>query len=165
MANPFRSRQIPGALKTEFSARSNETKLMKWTAQRFPWIYVLSCAGGSCSSKYNQLGQTPQFLASLVGGRPIGMFGSSASNGAINPTTNLPYPTITGLSVKAMGSLGTTRKATLKISCYTDEELLELQKCYFIPGLNVRVQWGWSCLLYTSPSPRDRQKSRMPSSA
>ena len=25
--------------------------------------------------------------------------------------------------------------------------------------------WGWTCLLYTSPSPRDRQKSRMPSSA
>ena len=24
---------------------------------------------------------------------------------------------------------------------------------------------GWACLLYTSPSPRDRQKSRMPSSA
>ena len=29
-------------------------------------------------------------------------------------------------------------------------------------------EWGgksWACLLYTSPSPRDRQKSRMPSSA
>ena len=26
-------------------------------------------------------------------------------------------------------------------------------------------RWGKSCLLYTSPSPRDRQKSRMPSSA
>ena len=25
--------------------------------------------------------------------------------------------------------------------------------------------WVWDCLLYTSPSPRDRQKSRMPSSA
>ena len=24
---------------------------------------------------------------------------------------------------------------------------------------------SWACLLYTSPSPRDRQKSRMPSSA
>ena len=24
---------------------------------------------------------------------------------------------------------------------------------------------NWVCLLYTSPSPRDRQKSRMPSSA
>ena len=27
------------------------------------------------------------------------------------------------------------------------------------------IQWISSCLLYTSPSPRDRQKSRMPSSA
>ena len=27
------------------------------------------------------------------------------------------------------------------------------------------VELSWSCLLYTSPSPRDRQKSRMPSSA
>ena len=25
--------------------------------------------------------------------------------------------------------------------------------------------WSYLCLLYTSPSPRDRQKSRMPSSA
>ena len=29
----------------------------------------------------------------------------------------------------------------------------------------VSIQVGMSCLLYTSPSPRDRQKSRMPSSA
>ena len=25
--------------------------------------------------------------------------------------------------------------------------------------------WAWGCLLYTSPSPRDRTRSRMPSSA
>ena len=30
---------------------------------------------------------------------------------------------------------------------------------------NVRQGWHKACLLYTSPSPRDRQKSRMPSSA
>ena len=29
----------------------------------------------------------------------------------------------------------------------------------------VRMAQDFSCLLYTSPSPRDRQKSRMPSSA
>ena len=29
----------------------------------------------------------------------------------------------------------------------------------------LRVQHNFGCLLYTSPSPRDRQKSRMPSSA
>ena len=36
------------------------------------------------------------------------------------------------------------------------------------PELNSTVlnsDWFYSCLLYTSPSPRDRQKSRMPSSA
>ena len=27
------------------------------------------------------------------------------------------------------------------------------------------IDWPRGCLLYTSPSPRDRQKSRMPSSA
>ena len=27
------------------------------------------------------------------------------------------------------------------------------------------LNWGLHCLLYTSPSPRDRQKNRMPSSA
>ena len=34
-------------------------------------------------------------------------------------------------------------------------------------SLNLYGQWPWKrdCLLYTSPSPRDRQKSRMPSSA
>ena len=32
-------------------------------------------------------------------------------------------------------------------------------------ALEVRKVWINSCLLYTSPSPRDRQRSRMPSSA
>ena len=32
-------------------------------------------------------------------------------------------------------------------------------------GENTKDTKGNSCLLYTSPSPRDRQKSRMPSSA
>ena len=31
--------------------------------------------------------------------------------------------------------------------------------------LQIKVSQGPCCLLYTSPSPRDRQKSRMPSSA
>ena len=35
---------------------------------------------------------------------------------------------------------------------------------YFIKG-NVQKTLFYICLLYTSPSPRDRQKSRMPSSA
>ncbi len=40
----------------------------------------------------------------------------------------------------------------------------ELEKASFkvAEGFEVNL---WACLLYTSPSPRDRQKSRMPSSA
>ena len=37
---------------------------------------------------------------------------------------------------------------------------------YIIPGFLLIIIGGINgCLLYTSPSPRDRQKSRMPSSA
>ena len=39
-------------------------------------------------------------------------------------------------------------------------EMLRVTK----PG-GIVAAYAWDCLLYTSPSPRDRQKSRMPSSA
>ena len=39
----------------------------------------------------------------------------------------------------------------------------ELDEGYYNPSDYIYVKQG--CLLYTSPSPRDRQKSRMPSSA
>ena len=35
----------------------------------------------------------------------------------------------------------------------------------YVGLLDKIVSWAKNCLLYTSPSPRDRQKSRMPSSA
>ena len=35
----------------------------------------------------------------------------------------------------------------------------------FAPARNQAMEFLNGCLLYTSPSPRDRQKSRMPSSA
>ena len=40
---------------------------------------------------------------------------------------------------------------------------------YYLPGgdptKNIKEPVVYACLLYTSPSPRDRQKYRMPSSA
>ena len=46
----------------------------------------------------------------------------------------------------------------IAISIYDHVEQLSFGKAHFLAG-------GMFCLLYTSPSPRDRQKSRMPSSA
>ena len=47
------------------------------------------------------------------------------------------------------------------VGLYNFEELNVL-KYESLPG---NFGWPYFCLLYTSPSPRDRQKSRMPSSA
>ena len=47
-------------------------------------------------------------------------------------------------------------------SLKTMEEIRQGTLLSWPSGLNFE---SWACLLYTSPSPRDRQKSRMPSSA
>ena len=49
----------------------------------------------------------------------------------------------------------------------TDDEVLQVRETDE-PEVQIRrpvISDSWGCLLYTSPSPRDRQKSRMPSSA
>ena len=56
-------------------------------------------------------------------------------------------------------SRATALAAATQLQIATDEQL---------PGLSFYLYWRdhqLTCLLYTSPSPRDRQKSRMPSSA
>ena len=41
----------------------------------------------------------------------------------------------------------------------------KLDQDVILQEIGLEAQWTHFCLLYTSPSPRDRQKSRMPSSA
>ena len=54
----------------------------------------------------------------------------------------------------------TTTKMIGNVARYDGEgnQFVKLQLAEFAPK-------HWTCLLYTSPSPRDRQRSRMPSSA
>ena len=58
-----------------------------------------------------------------------------------------------------IGSATITNRLTTK-----GDEFLVLQYIGSTPGI-YGLGNNWNCLLYTSPSPRDRQKSRMPSSA
>ena len=50
-------------------------------------------------------------------------------------------------------------------NCCNDNPLKILGPHFYEEQWVVRVWMPEACLLYTSPSPRDRQKSRMPSSA
>ena len=138
MASPFSKKKLPGPVKSEFDARSNGAKLLKWTAQRFPWIHVMTMSD-ACGGDFKILGTGPNTQPAL-----LGTASSKAGLRSGAPGKYLPLTTIKSLDVKALGSLGTTRKATLSFDCFTDEELVELQKCYFIPGMDVRVQWGWN---------------------
>ena len=58
-----------------------------------------------------------------------------------------------------------TQSATIK-GTVVDYELINphVQMIIKVEQEGGKTQ-DWNCLLYTSPSPRDRQKSRMPSSA
>ena len=57
-----------------------------------------------------------------------------------------------------------------KVPIYKLKETNEVMKYYDEWGENNKYDqdmenWNYTCLLYTSPSPRDRTRSRMPSSA
>lgn len=142
--NPFKGVGVPGTVQTELNARAepDRSKLLKWTAKRVPWIHVMSMSS-ACGGDYKELGSSRVAL---------NLFGASPTKALYEEGTRLPLPNITGVDVGALGNLGSTRKATIKLKAYTDEQLVELQKCYFIPGMDVRCQFGWSesC---TEPSP------------
>ena len=57
---------------------------------------------------------------------------------------------------------------TIPLNQEAGEAFIEMQNAALKQGVFLEIVSGYrsyDCLLYTSPSPRDRQKSRMPSSA
>ena len=105
--NPFAGVDVPGTVQSEFTARADTNKMLQWAAKRVPWIHVMSMAS-SCDGKYTPLGN--------AAGVPA-LFGSVSSQAMYNNSTLLPLPIITGCDVAALGNLGTTRKANIKIKC------------------------------------------------
>ena len=63
------------------------------------------------------------------------------------------------------GSNGSRAEGALRVAVATDHDERALRTLHAnFPGVPT-LHGDIRCLLYTSPSPRDRQKSRMPSSA
>lgn len=124
--NLFSLKSVPGATRTELTARST-VKGVTWAAQRFPWVNIESMSD-ACGGEYASMSSK---LDTNV-------------NKSYEPGLVRPKPVITSVQVKKQGELGTTRSCTVELKAFTDAQLIALQKCYFIPGMTVRVQWGWS---------------------
>jgi hypothetical protein len=122
-SNPYAFRSVPQSVRNELASRSGKNGIL-WAAKRFPWIHITSLAS-PCNPQYETL--------------------SSLKNGSLYEKNKIrPLPTISDVSVKKLSDNGTTRRATIKLVAYTDNQLIELQKCYFIPGMGCRVEWGWN---------------------
>lgn len=122
-SNPYAFRSVPQSVRNELASRSGKNGIL-WAAKRFPWIHITSLAS-PCNPQYETL--------------------SSLKNGSLYEKNKVrPLPTISDVSIKKLSDNGTTRRATIKLVAYTDNQLIELQKCYFIPGMGCRVEWGWN---------------------
>ena len=70
-------------------------------------------------------------------------------------------------SKNAIASLILGSAALMSIPAFADDYTIDTKDAHASINFSIK-HLGYSvltCLLYTSPSPRDRQKSRMPSSA
>ena len=75
----------------------------------------------------------------------------------------------TTLVDKLLQQSGTLDRKNMTTERFMDSDDQEKERGITILAKNTAINWNKHriniCLLYTSPSPRDRQKSRMPSSA
>jgi hypothetical protein len=120
MADVFGPKTVPGSIRSELTARAGKAGML-WASKRYPWMDFRSFSSGC--------GET---LSSLKGG--------ALYDGA----SKRPNPIVTEVNIKKQGEFGTTLSGEVKFIAFTDEQLLKLTTCYFIPGMSVRAQWGWS---------------------
>jgi len=135
MSNYFSQKSVPDPVRAEIAARG-DSRGLRWTAERFPWVHVMSMSSQNVTLEgYGT--------------------GTLYENNYVRPK-----PVVTGIQVKKQGELGTTKKVTVNLTAFTDQQLEELRYAYFVPGMTVRVQFGWSTCAngssvpapYTTPS-------------
>lgn len=122
MDNPFEYRELPKTLKDELQLRAHNRE--RRVAPLAPYTgmgYRITSMCDKCDDVYQLTTETPHAIKNVSTGRIL-------------------YPKVYGISIKKQGELGTTKKCTISITCFSEEQLYELQKCYFIPGMSVRVE-------------------------
>jgi len=129
MAFPF-YKTIEPYIGAELKARTsnNNVELSKLV----PWIYATSNLG----DRYT-LG-TETYSTLFDGSRSDGYGNTAGSQYKYRPN-----PIITDFSVD-FASRGTLRRCTLKIKCFSPDQLTKVQKYFMEPGISTYIQWGWN---------------------
>jgi len=119
----FGYKEVPANTIAEMNARTSNT-VTKWHGARMPWIHVMSLS--------NKCGGYDQFWSGDV--NATGYLGDYSR----------PRPVVESVEVKKQGELGTTKRVTIKLKAFTDEQLAAIATFYLIPGMSIRVQYGWN---------------------
>ena len=77
---------------------------------------------------------------------------------------NIGFKVVDSLAQRLSGSFETGRLGEVSTVRFKGRQIVLLKPSTFMNLCGKAVRY-WICLLYTSPSPRDKRQSRMPSSA
>jgi len=125
----FGYKEVPSATRVEMDNRANATAtngvVGAWHGGRMPWIHVMSLSSG-CSQQYKEL------------------FSGNTTGTGYELNYVRPGVIVEGVDIKKQGELGTTKKAILRLKAFTDDQVNALSACYLIPGMSVRIQYGWN---------------------
>lgn len=117
----FDLKQVPSSTQNELQQRATRA-YKQFNTSRMPWAYVMSLAE--------------------TGPKPLTIFKTFSE--AYEANTLRPKTLLKEINVRSQGEYGTTRRCEIAMTVFTDVELDEIAKSYFIPNMSVRVLFGWS---------------------
>lgn len=156
-------------LRKELYNSDNRSKAL-WVYSKTPWVRMYSnaiVAKGSQAKAYQDLVSSTSRLTSQqreafnqkypdINGTTSRLFDYSARKSSVlgsqtyanmldsyNENFRL-VPGIAKVSVSTQGALGSLRRAIIEFTVWSKEDLDRLEPFYFIPGMSVILEWGWS---------------------
>lgn len=129
MPFPF-YKSIDGYITNELKARTSNNNIE--LSKLVPWIQATSNLG----DRYT-LG-TGTYSSLFTGGAS-----DAYGNIAGSSYKYRPNPIITDFSID-FASRGTLRRGTIKIKCFSPDQLTKVQTYFLEPGISVYIQWGWN---------------------
>jgi hypothetical protein len=126
MASYLTGTAVPSVVATEINARGKASPAGKWKVSKKPWMSLTSFSSKPMPiSGYEKRSQSD--------------FYDKASSGRLVAT-----PVLNSIDQNTTGTNGSMKKATVKFTLYSLEQLKKAQRAYFIPGITAFAQWGWN---------------------